>query len=92
MLNISFRSVYCACTLSYIVIKGKLGPLKGFSVLLGEDETPLQNIFGIMMKYLSGSMGKLLPIRYPCSRCVPAYLVGNKITFDLSEFSFPNAK
>jgi hypothetical protein len=78
--------------LSYIVIKGKLGPLKGFSVLLGEEETPLQNIFGIMMKYFSGFMGKLLPIRYPCSRCVPAYLVGNKITFDLSEFSFPNAK
>ena len=40
----------------------------------------------------TGSIGKLLSIRYPCSRCVPAYLVGNKITFDLSEFSFPNAK
>ena len=72
--------------------KGKLGPLKGFSVLLGDEETPLQNIFGIMMKYLSGSMGKLLPIRYPCSRCVPAYLVGNKITFDLSELRLPKAR
>ena len=50
MSNTSFRSFFWAQTLSKIVINGKFGPEKLLSVLLGDEETPLQNIFGMMIK------------------------------------------
>ncbi len=55
---------------------GKRGPFQGAGVLLGEDESPLPNMFGMMMKYFSGSSALPGPISHSFSVCWPEYQVG----------------
>ena len=53
--NFSVTSRCCTRTLSQAVTCGKREPLYGSGVLLGDDDKPLPSMFGMMMKYLSGS-------------------------------------
>jgi hypothetical protein len=51
------------------VTLGKRGPLYGSGVLLGDDDKPLPNMLGMMMKYLSGSSAMPGPISHSLSVC-----------------------
>ena len=58
-------------------------------MLLGDDERPLPNMFGTMMKYLLGSKAISGPISQSLSQCLPEYQVGYKMALLLSGFSLP---
>ena len=51
---------------------GNLARSKGGGVLLGDDESPLPNMFGTMMKYWAGSRAMPGPMSQSLSQCQPA--------------------
>jgi hypothetical protein len=63
--------------------------LKGGGVLLGEDEKPLANWPGRMMKYLRGSRGRSSPMKISMAFGVPDHMCGNRIALSLAPFSLP---
>lgn len=55
-----------------VVTSGNLGPSKGAGVLLGEEDSPLPNMFGTMIKYFSGLRVMFGPMSQSFSQCLPA--------------------
>ena len=53
---------------------GKRGPSRGADVLLGEEERPLPNMLGTIMKYFSGLSAMSGPMSQSLSQCLPAPL------------------
>ena len=72
-----------------MVTVGKAPPLKGGGVLLGEDEKPLANWPGRMMKYLPGSSGRSSPMKISIDFGVPDHMCGNRMTLSLAAFRVP---
>ena len=68
---------------------GNLAALAGGGVLLGEEERPLPNMLGTMMKYLLGSRPMPGPISQSLSQCLPEYQVGYKMALLWSLFNSP---
>lgn len=71
------------------ITSGNLAALAGGGVLLGEEERPLPNMLGTMMKYLLGSRPMPGPISQSLSQCLPEYQVGYKIALLWSLFNSP---
>ena len=76
MSKCSVTSRCCAATLLKTVMSGKRGPSKGSGELLGEEDSPLPNMFGTMMKYFAGSRPIPSPISHSFSQWRPEYQVG----------------
>ena len=55
---------------------GKFALSCGGGVLLGELESPLPSMFGMMMKYLRGSRAMSSPTSHSLSQWKPEYHVG----------------
>jgi hypothetical protein len=58
-------------------------------VLLGEDEKPLANWPGRMMKYFLGSSGRSSPMKISIAFDVPDHMCGNRTTLSRASFSVP---
>ena len=65
--NFSVTRRCCCTTLSNAVTCGNRAALYGSGVLLGDDDRPLPNMLGMMMKYLSGSNARPRPISHSLS-------------------------
>ena len=79
----------CARTSSPIVTFGNAPLSKGGGVLLGDDENPLANCPGRIMKYFLGLMGRSSPMKISIDLDVPDHMCGNRITLSFAGFKVP---
>ena len=63
--------------------------LCGGGVLLGEEEKPLPNWPGRMMKYLDGSSGRPSPMKISIDFDVPDHMWGNRMALSLLSLNVP---
>ena len=89
MPNLSVTRRSCARTLSSTVVRGKRIRSLGAAVLLGEEDRPLPNRFGLMMKWRAGSSGRPGPISHSLLRWVDENQVGNRIALSRTGESVP---
>ena len=70
-------------------MEGNLGPSWVGAVLLGEDEWPLQNKFGVIMQYFNGFRALSIPYAIWLNLWLPAKHVANIIALLFEEFNSP---